>query len=47
MRSELAKCSSIDAAHTFWEQVWQSPQNYDAISRDSGWPQLSISACGP
>ena len=27
----MEKCSGIDAVHNFWEQVWQSPQNYDAI----------------
>lgn len=27
----MAKRSGIDAVHTFWEQVWQSPQNYDAL----------------
>jgi len=27
----MEKRSGIDAVHNFWEQVWQSPQNYDAI----------------
>jgi hypothetical protein len=27
----MEKHSGIDAVHNFWEQVWQSPQNYDAI----------------
>ena len=27
----MEKCSGIDAVHNFWEQVWQSPQIYDAI----------------
>jgi hypothetical protein len=27
----MAKRSGIDAVLNFWEQVWQSPQNYDAI----------------
>jgi hypothetical protein len=27
----MEKCSGIDAVHNFWEQVWQSPQNYDTI----------------
>jgi hypothetical protein len=27
----MEKCSGTDAVHNFWAQVWQSPQNYDAI----------------
>ena len=27
----MEKGSGIDAVHNFWEQVWQLPQNYDAI----------------
>ena len=27
----MEKCSGNDAVHNFWEQVWHSPQNYDAI----------------
>jgi hypothetical protein len=27
----MEKRSGIDAVHNFWEQVWQSPQNFDAI----------------
>ena len=27
----MDKSSGIDAFHNFWKQVWQSPQNYDAI----------------
>ena len=27
----MEKRSGIDAVHNFWEQVWHSPQNYDAI----------------
>ena len=27
----MEKCSGIDAVHNFWKQVWQPPQNYDAI----------------
>jgi hypothetical protein len=27
----MAKRSGIDAVHNFWEQVWQSPQDWDAI----------------
>jgi len=27
----MEKCSGIDAVHNFWKQVWQSPQDYDAI----------------
>ena len=27
----MEKGSGIEAVHNFWGQVWQSPQNYDAI----------------
>ncbi len=27
----MEKRSCVDAVHNSWEQVWQSPQNYDAI----------------
>jgi hypothetical protein len=27
----MEKCSGIHAVHNFWEQVWASPQNFDAI----------------
>ena len=27
----MEKRSGIDAVRNFWEQVWQSPQNFDAI----------------
>ncbi len=27
----MEKSSGIDAVHNFWEQVWRSPQNFDAI----------------
>jgi hypothetical protein len=27
----MEDCSGIDAFRNFWEQVWQSPQDYDAI----------------
>jgi hypothetical protein len=27
----MEKRSAVDAVHNFWEQVWQSPQNFDAI----------------
>ena len=27
----MEKRSGIDAVHNFWKQVWQSPQNFDAI----------------
>lgn len=27
----MEKRSGIDAVRNFWEQVWRSPQNYDAI----------------
>ena len=27
----MEKRSGVDAVRNFWEQVWQSPQNYDAI----------------
>ncbi len=26
----MEKCSGLDAVHNLWEQMWQSPQNYDA-----------------
>jgi SnoaL-like polyketide cyclase len=27
----MEKRSGVDAVHNFWEQVWRSPQNFDAI----------------
>lgn len=27
----MEKRSGVDAVHNFWEQVWGSPQNFDAI----------------
>ncbi|MEU5461022.1 ester cyclase [Streptomyces althioticus] len=27
----MTKRSGVDVVHNFWEHVWQSPQNYDAI----------------
>jgi len=27
----MEKRSGIDAVRNFWEQVWRSPQNFDAI----------------
>jgi hypothetical protein len=27
----MEKRSGIDAVRNFWERVWQSPQNYDAV----------------
>ncbi|OAI40252.1 hypothetical protein AYO39_01650 [Actinobacteria bacterium SCGC AG-212-D09] len=27
----MEKCSSIDAVHKFFQQVWQSPPNWDTI----------------
>ena len=27
----MEKRSGVDAVHHFWEQVWRSPQNFDAI----------------
>jgi hypothetical protein len=27
----MKKRSSVDVVHEFWAQVWQPPQNYDAI----------------
>jgi SnoaL-like domain len=27
----MEKRTGIDAVHNFWGQVWQSPQNFDAI----------------
>lgn len=27
----MANRAGIHAVRSFWEQVWQSPQNYDAI----------------
>ncbi|GGJ33367.1 ester cyclase [Streptomyces brasiliensis] len=27
----MTKRSGVDAVHNFWAQVWEAPQNYDAI----------------
>lgn len=41
----MEKRSGIEAVHNFWEQVWQSPQNYDAID-DLVVPFRSWGLCG-